>query len=140
MSELSYITAEEEAEARAFVEKELGVPIPRMCGYKVAVKIFIKDHNAKFIDKDGKESILLRPETYANEDRWRSCTGLVIGMGPDAYKHDKFKSGPWCKIGDWVVIPRHAGMQYNYRGHTIHSVNDDAIDMVIEDPEHVTRD
>lgn len=140
MSDLSYIAPEEEAEACAFVEKELGVPLPRMCGYKVAVKIFIKDYGSKFKDESGAESIILRPKTYAEEDRWRSCTGLVIGMGPDAYKHDKFKSGPWCKIGDWVVIPRHAGMQYNYRGHTIHSVNDDAIDMVIEDPEHVTRD
>jgi hypothetical protein len=140
MSALSYITPEEEGEAIAFVEKHLGCPAPRMCGYKIAIKIYIKEDASVFKDKDGNDLKIVRPTIYSNEDKYRSCTGLVVGMGPDAYKHDKFTSGPWCRIGDWVVIPRHAGLQYNYRGHTIHSVNDDAIDMVIEDPTHVTRD
>lgn len=140
MSELSYITSEEEAQAIAFVEENLGCPVPRMCGYKVAVKIYLKEEAGKFTDKDGKELTIVRPDVFKNEDKFRSCTGLVIGMGPDAYKGERFKNGAWCKIGDWVVIPRHAGMQYNYRGHTMHSVNDDAIDMVIEDPSHVTKD
>ncbi len=138
MSELSYILPEEESDAIAFVEKQLGCPLPRMCGYKVCVKIYVEEENYK--TKEGQDSIILRPDALKANDKFRNCTGLVIGMGPDAYKHEKFKTGAWCKIGDWVVIPRHAGMQYNFRGHTIHSVNDDTIDMVVEDPSHVTRD
>lgn len=140
MSELSYIAPEKEAEVRALVEKELGVPLPRMCGYKICVKIFVNDEEAKARLSDGSESKILLPSVTKSNDPWRNCTGQVIGMGPDAYQHEKFKSGPWCKVGDYVVIPRHAGMQYKYRGFTVHSVNDDAIDMVIEDPTHVIRD
>lgn len=37
-------------------------------------------------------------------------TGEVLAVGPDAYKGDRFTSGPWCKVGDRVIYAKYGGM------------------------------
>ena len=69
-----------------------------------------------------------------------SCTGMVVQMGEDAYQGTRFENtGPWCKVGDWVSLPRHEGVQFDYRGKPMFYINDDKIVNVIEDPSHIKR-
>jgi len=141
-NKFSFIDAHEEEEAKKFIEQHLGFPAPRVCGYYMAVKLYVRPEEVStFTDKDGKEIKIILPESARVEDKWRSCTALVLSQGPQCYKGKKFKdSGPWCKVGDWIVIPRNEGVQVNYRGIPMQYIPDDRVLGIIEDPTHVVRD
>lgn len=143
MSEcLSFIAPDEEVDAAKFIEEHLGFPPPRTCGYHLSVKVYIRGKDVKsFVDNNGNKTLIEIPDVVGVEDRYRSCTALVLSMGPDSYKGKRFEdSGPWCKVGDWIVIPRNEGTQLNYRGTIIQVIPDDRVLMVVEDPSHVTKE
>ena len=50
------------------------------------------------------------------------------------------KKKPWCRIGDWVMFPRHEGQLCNYRGLPMMMLPDVKIYTPIEHPDFVTRD
>ena len=64
--------------------------------------------------------------------------GYVLKMGPLAY-HDKekFTTGPWCKVGDWVIFARYAGSRLPIEGGEVRILNDDEVLGTIKDPESV---
>lgn len=151
MSEkFSFIEPHEEQEAKDFIEKHLGFPAPRCVGWQMAVKIYIREediHEAKdesgkpILGADGKPIKIYLPSSIRTGEKFISCVGLVVSQGPDCYKGERFKeSGPWCKVGDWVMFPRHEGTQISYRGIPMFVINDDKVKMVVEDPTYVTRD
>jgi len=139
----SYIEDYEEEEAIKAIEDHLGFQRPRVTGYHLAVKIYMTEKECKkYTHPDGRESMIYMPETsqvLANQ-QFTSCVGLVLAVGPWAYKGERFNGQePWCKVADWVVIPRHEGLQVNYRGMQLMYIADDRVMDVISDPEHVKR-
>lgn len=148
-SSLSCIEPHEEQEAKDFVEKNLGFPAPRASGFWMYVKIHYdqKDiHEAKNddgspkLDPEGNPIVFYLPETANPHEKYKSCTALVVSQGPDAYKGDRFKeSGPWCKVGDWIVIPPNEGFYLVYRKIPMRIIPDDKCLGVVEDPSYVTR-
>lgn len=106
---LSKIEPHEETEARALVDAQFidltGKPLDLSpAGYYIAVKIWVpEDH---IVTESGAK--LFMPETFRDERKYTSGVALVCAVGPDAYKGDKFaQTGPWCKVGDWVMFPRY---------------------------------
>lgn len=141
----SYIETHEQEKAKKLINETLGFEPPRTCGYQITLKLFTNDDEDKYIfyDKSGKKitSSIINPETERSLNRYKTCVGLVIAMGPDCYQGDRFKhTGPWCNVGDFVVYPRHEGTQLFYRGTLMHVVNDDKIFWVISDPSYVTKE
>jgi len=126
-------------DARKKVEDFLGCPPPRKtCGFQILVALYTT--GGKLKNADGSASLIEAPDTISSQDRFRSCTGMVVQMGPMAYKGTKFAdTGAWCKVGDWVVIGRHDGMQLDYRGRPVMLINDDKIGMVIDNPSYAKR-
>lgn len=147
---LSFIETDEEQLAKEYIEKHLGFPPPRTAGYHMAVKIYVREedvHQLKddsgnpLLDSSGKPMSIYLPAAVTAGDKWRSCVALVVAQGPESYKGSRFeKSGPWCKVGDWVVIPRNEGTQISYRGIPMQIIPDDRVLAIIEDPNYVTRD
>jgi hypothetical protein len=137
----SFIEPFEEQEAKDFIKNQLGYEAPRPCGYYVLIKLYIRPEEMKTIKTaEGKEVTLYAPDTVRVEDRYISIAALVLALGPDCYQHERFKhSGPWCKPGDWVLIPRNEGTQFLYNEHPVHLIPDDRILMVIPDPTIVRR-
>jgi hypothetical protein len=141
LQKLSFIEEHEEEEAIRQIEELMGFERPRVCGYMISVKIYVRDEDiGKILDKDGRETLLYAPPRVSAHDKFRNCSGLVLGVGPTAYKDPKFMGIPWCKIGDWVMIARNGGPQVNFRGIPVTTVPDDNIYMTLECPTHVTRD
>lgn len=141
----SFIESHEEQKAKDLIAETLGFEPPRTCGYQVTLKLYTREDDDKytFYDQNGKKitSSILTPENIKAMDRYKTCVGLVIAMGSDCYQGDRFKhTGPWCKVGDFVVYPRHEGTQLFYRGTLMHVVNDDKIFWVISDPSYVTKE
>lgn len=88
-----------------------------------------------------KSSIIKADEAGA-EDKFSECVGQVVHMGDEAYKTGKFSGGntkPWCKLGDWVIVPRHDGTLVDYRGRPTMLVADDRIIGRTPDPVYVSR-
>lgn len=101
------------------------------CGWQILVRLYTAP-----IEINGLE----RPRTAHDEQQYQSCTGLVIDMGPMAYKDEKYKDcGPWCKIGDWIVFPRHGGIKIYCDGLPCFILSEDQILKTIDDPRRVNK-
>ena len=73
-------------------------------------------------------------------DKLRVATncGYVLSMGPLAYQDkEKYPTGPWCKIGEWVIFARYAGSRLPIEGGEVRILNDDEVLGTIKDPESV---
>jgi chaperonin GroES len=70
-----------------------------------------------------------------------STCGLVLKVGPDAYKDkERYPKGPWCKEGSWVVFARYAGSRIKIDGGEVRLLNDDEVLATVENPEDIFHD
>jgi len=141
---MSNIEPHEEEAAKSLIDGEFtfmtGRPFDmRPAGYLVAVKIYVRPEELKTITQDdGTEVTLYLPDTVRAEDKYSSVSALVCAVGPEAYHGEKFeRSGPWCKVGDWVLIPRYESTMVSYRGVAMALLPDDRVMAVISGPEDV---
>ena len=78
--------------------------------------------------------IIMGTETIDRQQVASQC-GNVLAMGSDCYNDkDRFKDGPWCKVGDWVVFARYAGSRIEIEGGEVRLLNDDEILATVQDP------
>lgn len=141
---LSFVEPHEEEFAKELIDAQFvemtGKPFDmRPAGYMIALKIFIEPDELTTITNDKGEKVTLYRSVVAQaEEKYQSCSALVCALGPDAYKGEKFKdSGPWCNIGDWVMIPRYEATAISYRGVAVALIPDDRVMCVITDPTDV---
>lgn len=144
--------------AKKRIRECLGFDPPPMAGWYMCVVV----HEEKYArNKDGsKSNILLADQTIDNQ-KYIQCAGLVVSQGPECYVAKRFrehiliralrklkifdkwigpaKKKPWCRVGDWVMFPRHEGQMCNYRGIPMMMIQDVKIYSPIERPEYVTR-
>ena len=84
-----------------------------------------------------KGGVLLTDDTVT-ESQVTTNICKVLKMGPECYKDkQKFPSGPWCKVDDWVLITRYAGSRIRIDGGELRIINDDEILAVIDDPRDI---
>ena len=116
----------------ALTEESLEASMPHAVGYKILIALpQVADTYESGIAKAYKEKHI--EEVY-------SVVGRVLDMGPDAYKDtSKFPTGPWCKIGDWVVFRALTGSRYKVYDQEVRMINDDSVDGVVDDPKGLTR-
>jgi len=145
-----YISPDLPLEERiTLVEEILGFETPDVKGYQIAVSIFLRPNETEplrdetgslILDSQGNAKKIIIPELATRNDRWHSFTGLVIAMGPEAYKGKRYEiSGAWTYIGEWVVFPRNEGTQLTYKDTPIQIFPDDRILMSTKNPEYITR-
>jgi len=142
---MSNIEPHEEELAKQLIDEQFvditGQPFDmRPAGYLVAVKIYVRPEELKTITQDdGTEVTLYLPDAVRAEDKYSSVSALVCAVGPEAYQGEKFeRSGPWCKVGDWILIPRYESTMVSYRGVAMALLPDDRVMAVISGPEDVT--
>ena len=91
-------------------------------------------------DKTGKTAGgLYVPDENRDREHAGSIIAEVVSVGDLAYiDKQKFPTGPWCQVGDWVMFRRYAGVRFRVtdddREHRI--LNDDSVDAIV-DPERV---
>lgn len=107
----------------------------RVTGDNVLVLIFKNRPKRKTIGG------IILPDTAVREDmEYHSMVGMVLQIGPDAYKDEtQFPSGPYVKVGDWVVFPRGASLQGKYEDEPIILVGDYLLKLVVDDPSKISR-
>lgn len=79
--------------------------------------------------------------TEAQREQSASIVGLVMKIGPDAWRdNERFPSGPRCKVGDFVIFRSYSGTRFKINKREFRLVNDDTIEAVVSDPSKIARD
>lgn len=125
-------------------EKLCGKKPPSITGYYVGIRIYQRAITKTVKREDGTEAEMYTgTERTQAEDKYQSMVGLVVAMGPQAYKgtdqfgNRRFEGEPWCNIGDFVLFPRYEGLQVTFRDVPLLIVPDDKIIGIVDDPEDV---
>jgi len=83
---------------------------------------------------------IILSDTTIEERGFSTVTGLVLKVGPDAYRDkERFPNGPWCKKSDWIIFGRYAGSRFGIEGGEVRILNDDEIIAVVKDPEDILQ-
>ena len=101
--------------------------LPQPTGWRMLVLPFR-------MNEKSKGGVLFANETVDKQQVASQC-GNILAMGPDCYQDkDRFKHGPWCKVGDWVIFARYAGSRIEIDGGEVRLLNDDEILATVQDP------
>ena len=107
--------------------------LPQPTGWRILVLPF------KMGEKT-KGGILMGQDTVEKQQVASQC-GNVLAMGPDCYRDkNRYKQGPWCKVGDWVMFTRYAGSRIKIEGGEVRLLNDDEILATIKNPEDILHE
>lgn len=115
------------------VRENIELPIPS--GYHLLVKL---------VTTAAKIGSIHIPQARKVDEDTASMMAIVLGMGPDAYLNpDKFPTGPWCAVGDTILMKSLAGHRVmvgqgndkeEYR-----LIHDDTVIATISDPSVIGR-
>ena len=82
-----------------------------------------------------KGGVIMNESTLERQQVASQC-GNVLAMGSECYRDkERYPTGPWCKIGDWVVFARYAGSRINIEGGEVRLINEDEVLATVKDPE-----
>jgi len=107
--------------------------LPQPTGWRILILPFKMEEKTK-------GGILMGHETLEKQQVASQC-GNVLAMGSDCYRDkNRYKQGPWCKVGDWVMFARYAGSRIKIEGGEVRLLNDDEILATIKNPEDILHE
>ena len=113
--------------------KDVEDQLPEPVGYRILV--------LPFKQKDKTSGGIILADDTIERSQVASTCGLVLDVGPDAYKDkERYPDGPWCKKGTWVIFARYAGSRIKIDGGEVRLLNDDEVLATVEDPEDIFHD
>lgn len=114
-------------------DEELEAQLPIPVGYHLLVAM-------PEVEDKYEDSSILKSVDAMNREAVMSIIGLVLGMGDQAYSDkDRFSTGAWCEVGDYVMFRANTGTRFNVRGAEYRLMNDDSIEAIVKDPRGVAR-
>jgi co-chaperonin GroES (HSP10) len=108
--------------------------LPKPSGYRIlcAIPEVEKEYESDL-------GLIKSDETIRNEELLTTVL-FVVDLGPDCYKDEsRFPSGPYCKVGDFILVRPHAGTRLVIHGKEFRVINDDSVEGVVEDPRGIHR-
>lgn len=106
------------------------LPVPK--GYRVLIVV-------PEIEEKTKGGII-RPDVLKSKEETASIVGQVLAMGSDCYADpDKFPSGPYCRIGDWIMFRAYSGTRFKVAGKEFRLINDDTVEGTLPNPDSIER-
>lgn len=110
----------------------------RLTRYFAAVKIYIRPEEIR-VGENGEHKIIL-PDAVRAEDRYSSCAGLVIALGPQAFvDKEGNRRGSRYRVSDWIIFPRTDIVRVDFCEVPIGILTDDRAVMVTDDPRFWTQ-
>ena len=114
-------------------QEELEASIPKPVGYRVLIAL-------PNVEETFGDSGLVKASSTVREEYILSTIGVVLDMGAEAYSDtERFPTGPWCKVGDYVMFRANTGTRFKVDGQEYRLMNDDSIEAVVDDPRAVSR-
>ena len=117
----------------AETDEELDLQIPVPVGYRLLVAM-------PEVEDTYGDSGILKSSKEIHYDTILSTIGVVLDMGQQAYiDKERFPTGPWCKVGDFVIFRSYSGTRFKIQGKEFRIINDDTVEAVVDDPRGYTR-
>ena len=114
-------------------DEELEAQLPIPVGYHLLIAM-------PEVEEKYEDSSILKSVDAMNREAVMSIIGVVLGMGDQAYSDkDRFPTGAWCEVGDYVMFRANTGTRFTVRGAEYRLMNDDSIEAIVKDPRGVTR-
>jgi co-chaperonin GroES (HSP10) len=111
--------------------EEKAKQLPQPSGYHILVAI--PEVEEKY------DSGLIKADSTKHYEEVLSTVFFVIKLGPDAYKGERFASGPWCKEGDFILARPNSGTRLKIHGREFRLINDDSVEAIVDDPRGISR-
>ena len=112
--------------------EEKAKQLPTPSGYRILCAIPEQD-------KEFDSGIIKADETIMIEETLTTVL-FVVAMGPDCYKDpSRFPTGPYCQVGDFVLIRPNAGTRLVIHGKEFRMINDDSVEGTVDDPRGIRR-
>lgn len=112
--------------------EEKAKQLPEPSGYRILCAIPDID--------EAYESGIIKADTTMHYEEVLSTVFFVVKMGPDCYKDpSRFPTGPWCKVGDFILARPNSGTRLKIHGREFRIINDDSVEGIVEDPRGITR-
>ena len=107
--------------------------LPKPVGYKLLIAL-------PKIEETFGDTNIVKADRTKYEEHILTVVGLVLDVGSQAYNDsERYATGPWCKVGDYVLFRANTGTRFKVHGVEYRLMNDDSIDAVVTDPRGVTR-
>ena len=101
--------------------------LPALPGFHV----LIRPVSVKSLTKGG----IIIPDSTKDDMSYLTTIGKVLSLGDIAYADkEKFPTGAWCNVGDYVCYGKHTGTKLFYKGVRLILLFDDQIMLRVEDP------
>ena len=101
--------------------------LPQPTGWRLLVLPFKMNEKTK-------GGVIINESTLERQQVASQC-GNVLAMGSECYRDkERYPTGPWCKVGDWVVFARYAGSRIEIEGGEVRLLNEDEILATVQDP------
>jgi len=111
--------------------EEKAKQLPEPSGYHILVAIPEVE--------DKYDSGLIKADSTKHYEEVLSTVFFVVKLGPDAYKGERFASGPWCKEGDFILARPNSGTRLKIHGREFRLINDDSVEDIVDDPRGISR-
>jgi len=86
------------------------------------------------------DSGIIKPDELVRTDELLTTVLFVVKLGPDCYQDaSRFPTGPWCQVGDFILVRPNAGTRLVIHGKEFRIINDDSVEAVIQDPRGISR-
>ena len=83
---------------------------------------------------------IIKAESTVKTEEQTTVVLFVVKIGPDAYKDtSRFPSGPWCKVGDFILARPYSGTRVVIHGKEFRIINDDTVEGIVDDPRGIRR-
>lgn len=126
MSDINVEKTQSEAEEKA---KQLPDPV----GFRLLCMV------PKIEDTFGESGLIKSTETMRVEEQ-TTVVLFVAKMGDLAYKDTtRFPTGPWCKVGDFILVRAYSGTRIRIHGTEWRLINDDTVEAIVDDPRGLYR-
>ena len=112
--------------------EEKATQLPKPSGYRILCAV-------PDIEKE-YESGLAKADATLRTEELLTTVLFVVDMGPDCYKDTtRFPNGPWCKVGDFILVRPNSGTRVVIHGREMRLINDDTVEAVVQDPRGIRR-
>lgn len=120
------------SEKPAETAEEKAKQLPKPSGYRMLCAI--PDAEKAF------ESGILKADETLHYEEVLTTVLFVVDMGPDCYADKtRFPNGPWCKVGDFVLVRPNSGSRLVIHGKEFRLINDDSVEGIVDDPRGIAR-
>lgn len=112
--------------------EEKATQLPNPSGYRILCAIPEKE--TKY------ESGLLKADETMRHENLLATVLFVVALGSDCYADkERYPTGPWCKVGDFILVRPNAGTRLKIHGTEMRIINDDSVEGVVLDPRGISR-